>query len=124
MNTNWKNQVTENYEEIAKYNVLGLRAIRPDEKYQVGDYARNSYDWDAENDCSSEEELNGTCSISFDVSWLEGAADLINRIEETISEVRKYYGDGIVLLGGWASSDGTDSGEQVIENAKVLAVLE
>jgi hypothetical protein len=121
---NWKNQVTNNYEEISKYNVLGLRSACPDEKYTVGDYARNSYDWDMENDCSSDEELNGTSAIMLDNSWLEGAGDLIERIEESISDVAPYHGGKhIVLLGGWSESQGTDPGERVIENAKVLAVI-
>ena len=120
---NWKNEVTNSYEEISKYNVLGLRGTRPDENYKVGDSARNSYDWDAENDCSTDEELNGTCSVSIDVSWLEGAEDLIKRIENTLEDVEQYHGKNVVLLGGWSGSLGTDGGELVIENAKVLAII-
>ena len=119
----WKNEVTNNYKEISKYNVLGLRGTRPDENYKTGDTARNSYDWDAENDCSSDEELNGTCSVSIDISWLEGADDLIERIENTLEDVEQYHGKNIVLLGGWHWSRGTDGGELVIENAKVLAII-
>jgi hypothetical protein len=121
---NWKNQVAENYKEISGYSVLGLRGICPDEHYEIGDYARNSYDWDAENDCSSSEELNGTSTVAIDVSWLDDAADLIERIENTIDDVAPYNGgEHIVLLGGRNSSHGTDGGEQVIVNAKVLAII-
>lgn len=121
---NWKNQVTENYETISKYNVLGLCSACPDESYSVGDTARNSYDWDMENDCSSDEELNGASAIVIDTAWLDGAVDLIERIEEEIDSVKSYNGGKhIVLLGGWSSDDGTDNGEQVITNAKVLAVI-
>lgn len=121
---NWKNQVTGNYEEISKFNVLGLRSICPDEKYQVGDYARNSYDWDFEYDRSSDEELNGTSAIMLDNSWLEDANDLIARIEESIPGMNSYHGgEHIVLLGGWRESQGTDEGERVIVNAKVLAII-
>jgi hypothetical protein len=121
---NWKNQVTENYETISKYNVLGLRSACPDEKYSIGDTARNSYDWDMENDCSSDDELNGASAIAIDNSWLEGADDLIERIENAIDDAKSYHGGKhIVLLGGWSSDYGTDSGERVIANAKVLAVI-
>ena len=121
---NWKNQVTENYETISKYSVIGLRSACSDEKYNVGDTARNSYDWDMENDCSSDDELNGTSAIVIDNSWLEGADDLIERIENTIDDVKSYHGGKhIVLLGGWRESQVTDDGERVIENAVVLAVI-
>ena len=121
---NWKNQVAENYETISTYNVIDLRSACADEQYEVGDTARNSYDWDAENDCSSDDELNGTSAVMIDNSWLEGADDLIARIEETIPDMKSYHGGKhIVLLGGWSESQGTDDGERVIENAKVLAII-
>ena len=121
---NWENQVKQNYNEISKYNVLGLRSTCPDEKYKVGSRARNSYDWDMENDCSSDEELNGTSAIMLDSAWLEDAEDLIARIKDALPDVGKYNGGkNIVLLGGWREAQGTDEGERVIEDAKILAVI-
>ena len=116
--------IADNYTTIAKYTVLGLRSLCPDEQYKIGDLARNSYDWDAENDCSSDEELDGTSVILLDNSWLEGPEDLIERINDMLPTMKQYYrGKHIVLLGGWRGAHGTDEGEGVIVNAKVLAVL-
>lgn len=124
MKKDWKKAIESNYEEISKYNYLGLRATRPDEKYKVGDYARNSYDWDFQNDCSSDTELDGTCTVSVDNSFLSDAADLIMRIESTLPGVEQYYYKGhIVLLGGHSESKGDDDGESVIQNARVLAII-
>lgn len=123
MNTNWKKQITENYEEISKYNYLGIRGTCQDEDYKIGDYARNSYDWDAENDCSSNDQLEGTSTIQIDNTWLEGIDDLINRIENSITDVDCYHGQQIVVLGGNYCSQGTDEGEIIIRGAKVLAII-
>jgi hypothetical protein len=121
---NWKNQVAAKYSEISQYNYLGLRSICEDENYTVGNTARNSLDWDAENDCSSSEELSGTSAIFLNASWLEDAEDLITRIENTLPEMSQYNGGRhIVLLGGWGASQGTDEGERVIVSAEVLAIV-
>jgi hypothetical protein len=120
----WKNQVTKDYEQISGYNYLGLRSLCSDENYQVGDYARNSLDWDAENDCSSDEELDGVSTVAIDISWLDGAEDLIDRIAGLLPDMESYNGgERVVLLGGWNASRGTDGGELVIANAKVLAIV-
>lgn len=123
MTANWKNEIEENYKEISKYNYLGIRGTCQDENYKIGDYARNSLDWDAENDCSSENALDGTSTIAIDNSWLEDADDLITRIEDRIIDLACYHGHQVVLLGGNRGTDGTDDGEIVIGNAKVLAII-
>ena len=123
MNANWQEQITENYAEIKKYNYLGIRGTCQDEDYKIGDYARNSYDWDAENDCSSDEQLDGTSTIQIDTAWLDDADDLISRIEDSIADVDCYHGHQVVLLGGDYGTPGTDGGEVVIGNARVMAIL-
>ena len=35
----------------SSYEIFGIRHIASDESYKVGDYARNSYDWDIEMMC-------------------------------------------------------------------------
>ena len=120
---NWKKIVSDNYKKISGYNVLGLRATRPDEQYNMGDTARNSYDWDAENDTSSDNELNGASAILLDNSFLEGNDDLCKRIENTLPELTQYHGKQIILLGGWKESQGTDALEGVIESPRVLAII-
>lgn len=121
---NWKNQVTEQFEKI-KYLSLGLRGLQPDEQYEIGDIARNSHDWDLENDCSSEDELNGTCTILVNTMWVDTAEELIEEIEDTIESIEDNgYGDGrIVLLGGRNDTQGYDPAERIISNAKVLAII-
>ena len=120
---NWKKEVLTKYSEISNCNI-GLRSLADDENYNIGDYARKSLDWDAENDCSSDSELNGTCAIAVNDMWLDGPEDLIARIEETVPEMETYYrGKRIVLLCGTDYEQGTDPGEHIIINAKVLAII-
>lgn len=118
----WKKFVTENYEEISKYPCLGLRGLQADEQYKIGDTSRNSYDWDFENDCSSEDELNGTCAVQINTMFVADCEDLISEIEETIS-FAEDYSERIVLLGGYSETQGDDGSERIIENAKVLAII-
>jgi len=121
-NTNWKDEIKNNYGDIVGYRALGLRALRDDENYNIGDLTRNSLDWDCENDCSSDEELDGTCAVGINVMWIEDADDLIDEVEETISSAEDY-GKRIVLVGGDGESQGTDPGERIIRNARVLAII-
>lgn len=116
----WRTYITQQIDDI-KYLSLGLRATRPDEHYRIGDRARNSYDWDYEADCSSDDELDGTCAVEID--WVDTADELIAEIERTLQTVEQYHGVHVVLLGGDNSSYGTDPGEIVISNARVLAII-
>jgi hypothetical protein len=121
---NWQKEVIKNYNNIDKYNVIGLRSLCRDENYQVRDYTRCSYDWDFENDCSSDVKLGGTCAIMIDNSWLEDAKELISRINSTIPTMKRYYGgDHIVLIGGHHAWSGSDEGEAVIVEAEVIAII-
>ncbi len=123
MNANWKTQIKD-FEKIANYSYLGLRSLCEDENYKIGDYTRNSRDWDAENHCSSDNEINGTSAVSINNAWLDGIDDLNARIIDMLPEMETYNGgEHIVLIGGWESSYGTDDGEIVIVNAEVLAII-
>lgn len=41
--------------EASGAEYIGIRHLADDEHYNVGDYCRNSYDWDYEHDCSTYE---------------------------------------------------------------------
>ena len=90
--------ITNNFENIKQYDALGVRGLQNDEKYRVGDYARNSRDWDMENDTSSNIELSGTSAIRIDHDF-ETADDLIASINN--AGVTQYGNGRYVLLGGY-----------------------
>lgn len=115
--------IQDNYEDIKQYNYLGIRGLQPDESYEVSDTARNSHDWDTENDVSSDVELSGTSSVSIDNSSLESSSDLIGRINNQMDRISQYGNGIVVLLGGNDAEEGTDQNESIIKNAKVLAIL-
>ncbi|MFS0783584.1 hypothetical protein [Bacillus sp. 1P06AnD] len=117
-----------------KNKSVGVRSLCDDENYEVGDYARESYEWDFENDCSTYdsdgeegERTNGTCATEIELeAWLseEDAEDLAGRIEKAV-EFNKIYGDKqVILVGGHLSKDSQlDEGEARIDNAKVIAKI-
>ena len=117
-----KNEIIKNFAEIRKQNYLGIRSICPDENYSVGDYTRNSKDWDFENDCESEDELPGISTI--EIMMTETPEELISDIENKIDTLNNYNnGERIVLIGSLNKSYGDDPNEAVLENGIVLAIL-
>lgn len=93
--------------EIVKaeeYSHYGLRAISEDEEYSVGDWARESYEWDFEEDCSTYEttgeRAGGTCCVKIFLDFVEEENEA-KEIERVLSKARDYANGGkIVLLGG------------------------
>lgn len=111
----------------SNYEIIGIRHITPDESYKVGDIARNSYDWDYENDLSSFQtspvELDGTCAYSTDIDI---NFDDENEIEEkliTALEASRIYSGTVVILGGNDYEYGNDDNEVIIEDAEVLYIF-
>ncbi len=111
------------------YNYIGVRTPTPDENYAVGDTARESYDWDFENDQSTYETdgrtLGGTSAVDivryrFQDSPEEVEAALLSALDAS----KNYVGDRKVIIGGERQRYGDDPGETIIENAKVLAVYD
>lgn len=96
------------------YNYYGIRTLRHDEECKIGAYCRNSYDWDHENDCSSEVELNGTCCTEIESPEIT--------VEE-ISNVHKYGNGNIVIVAGDSREYGEDDGEIIIRNAVIVKIL-
>lgn len=125
--------------EMAKNGVLddssyfGVRTLAPDEKYEVGDECRESYDWDHESDRSTYETdnpitLDGTCTIGIksDPTWDE-PEDFELALNDALKLSQGYFGDRRVLVGGAWGNGGEDEGELIIGGpggAKVLAIYD
>jgi hypothetical protein len=109
------------------YSTIGVRSLQNDETYEVGNYCRESYSWDVENDCSTfettEEKACGTCAtiIPFDTYDSEELAAVI---EKRVKENASYRTGRQVIITGIPNTDGDfDVNEIRIEDAKVIAVL-
>lgn len=114
------NLIVNNYEKLKTYN-LGIRTLPPDQTYNIGDRVRNSYDWDFENDISSNIKLPGVSvtGISDDYS---NPQELLDNIQAALN-VHKYGSGQMVIIGGHDFILGTDPGEHIIPNGKVLLFL-
>lgn len=130
-------EVVEEIKTVAKeenrtFAYVGFRQLMEDEDYKVGDYARNSYEWDLENDDSTyfttKEETDGTCVTG-------GMIELAYDTDEEIIEKLKAWQaanddenyDGVrqaILIGFSEGGYGTrDENELRIVGAKVLAFV-
>lgn len=112
-----------------KYSVVAIRRCCKDEKYNVGDICRNSYEWNYEYDVSSYDtetpiELDGTCGLNIsniiDCEDLTDAKEIINNGMEKSSI---YDGNNVIIIAGHDYSYGNDEEEVIIENADVITVL-
>lgn len=107
------------------YKWIGIRHLADDENYTVGDFCRNSYDWDYENDCSSydtenPEEFPGTCAYN---TGIDSAWDDDDEIEEKILKAisgSSCYSGKIAVIAGNRAEYGNDPEEIVIKNAEVI----
>ena len=110
----------------SNYEIFGIRHITSDESYKVGDYARNSYDWDIENDVSSYEtdpkELDGTSAYFTDIDTLDDEEEVEKKLLIALEESKVYSGAAI-LLGGDRYDWGNDDNEVIIEDAEVLYIF-
>lgn len=119
---------SEIIEKIEGYNVVAIRHCCNDENYKVGDFCRNSYEWDEENEISSyytsKEEMDGTCG--YDVSSLIDCDDVETAkkiLDNAIESSSIYDGNRIVLIAGDSYEYGNDENEIIIEDAEVIATL-
>lgn len=112
-----------------KYSVVAIRRYCKDEKYNVGDICRNSYEWNYEYDVSSYDteaptELDGTCGLNIsDIIDCEDLTDVRNIIDNGIEKSSIYDGNNVIIIAGYDYSYGNDEEEVIIENAEVIAVL-
>ena len=117
----WVKTIREN-----KFSSYGIRWIAEDESYNIGDIARNSYEWDIENDISTYEtdepvELDGTCAIELVIDrTFDEDGEIAEAIEEVLKNRNGYCGTP-VLLGSDRYEYGNDNGEIIMEDAKVIA---
>lgn len=109
-----------------KFSIIAIRHLSPDEKYEIGDICRNSYDWDYELDCSTYEtenpiELDGTCGYAvYDLCNLD--LDEMEEAEQLLSMALKeadYIGEP-VLIAGHGYTYGNDENEVIIKDAEVI----
>lgn len=114
--------------EASGAEYIGIRHLADDEHYNVGDYCRNSYDWNYEFDCSTYEteepqELPGTCAYNTRIhSGWDDSEEIKSKLEKALNASKVYYGD-IVIIGGDRVTYGNDEGEIIIEDAVVIATI-
>lgn len=110
------------------YSYIGIRHLAEDEGYSIGDYCRNSYDWDFDHDCSTYHtdepiDLGGTCAYNTKilVGWDE-PTEIAEKLEKALAPSSCYFGD-IVIIAGDRMEYGNDEGEIIIADAVVIATL-
>lgn len=83
-----------------------------------------------ENDCSSDQQLSGTCAVRFDADCIQLEdddfdADILESLENAIARANAYDGVQLVLIASkYGYEDGWDQDEIILEDADVLAVLD
>lgn len=107
------------------YKWIGIRHLANDENYTIGDFCRNSYEWDYEYDCSSydsenPEELPGACAYDtrIDSVW-DDEEEIEEKIRKAISESDCYSGK-IAVIAGNSAEYGNDPEEIIISDAEVI----
>ena len=104
---------------------FGIRHLSDDENYDIGDYVRNSYDWNYELDHSTYEdeepvELDGACAYELDIDSINDTDEEIkNKLNTALEESKCYFGDVVLLGSDWASY-GQDKNEIIMQSAEVL----
>lgn len=112
-----------------KYSVIAVRHCCQDEHYQLGDFCRNSYEWNYELECSSYDtenpiEFDGTCGYAvFDLleAYNEAIAEKI--LTDAIQNSSLYDGTEIVIIAGTSYTYGNDENEVIIEYAEVIGIV-
>lgn len=119
------------YESIKKiieneeYECYGIRA--DDHCYKIGDICNNSHQWwqddpgeesgmeyISEMDAWDGGELDGTCALET----------TLENVDEVLRRSKMYFGDHVYLIAGDNYEGGNDLNEIIIENARVLAVIQ
>ncbi len=116
-------------EELDTDLLFGIRTLEDDENYKIGDTARNSYEWDVENDCSTYyttgEECDGTCATGDWIDNWDEREDIEVKVNEWIKKNYYYSGAKQVLVFG--KNEGSyitrDEGEVRIVDGEVLLYI-
>ncbi len=106
-----------------KFRVIGIRSLCSDEKYNIGDICRCSYDWNHVHDRSTYEYenvmLNGTCAINTEIDYYwDEDEEMVEKIEATYEKA--YWKEEVVLIAGYQWEYGEDDNEVIIEDAEVI----
>ena len=105
----------KNYQENG-YKSFAVRGDNVD--INVGEKLDCSYDWDYENDCCSEEKLNGTCGIAFGYLYFDGEEEDLETVENAINYCKENYCyKNFEIIAGTDEEYGADEKEIVIKNA-------
>ena len=120
------------FKEIMMMSEIGVRGLQ-EERYEIGDECRWSYDWDHEYDLSTYDlnedhpdyrrTVGGTSAIIVPANdWREtDMATLETAIAAAIERDPYYRGTDMVLIGGHDCRCGDDPGEIIIADAVVVA---
>lgn len=122
---------------------FGVRTLDPDESYQIGDVARESFDWDFEADCSAYdldndvESAGYTCATGVDGTQDtdgyedvdDDVNDLVKAMKVAIAYNAKLYNPlknskMVILVGTENWEIENDDYEINLENPEVVAVFE
>lgn len=113
----------------SKYSVVAIRHCCQDEHYQIGDFSRNSYEWNYELECSSYDtdnpiKMDGTCGYAMfellDADDIETAEKILTNAVHNSS---MYDGTEIAIIAGESYTYGNDENEVIIENAEVIGII-
>ena len=114
--------------EASGAEYIGIRHLADDEHYNIGDYCRNSYDWDYEFDRSTYDtdepiELPGTCAYNTRIiaGW-DDSEDIGKKLSKALVESNRYLGPSVIVAGDRAEY-GADPGEIIIKDAIVIAII-
>jgi hypothetical protein len=104
--------------ENSNHSVFGFRAIENKYAINIGDDVPHSYDWDFENDCSSDSQLSGVSVIAIcDYPDLD---DVLKSLQLAISYLSSN--SQLILVGGDHAGLGDDKNELLISNGICLLI--
>lgn len=102
-----------------KGSYFGIRG--DDFEHEIGQTLEESYDWDYENDCQSDEKLSGTCATNIPLIWFDGDEEEMEKLIEAYEyHVQNYQYKYTSIIVGENSEYGADEKEIIIEHAEVI----
>ena len=115
-----------NYLELAEkllasgYDVFGVRG--DDREFAIGEEMPASNDWDYDNDCMSEDKLNGVCATMIGEKY-DDAEELAESLKKRIEFNKRYASQQYLIGGSWGYEMGVDENEIIINGAEVIVKL-
>lgn len=96
---------------------IGIRRQEPE--FELGPVLHDSMVW-VDNEMT-DESLNGICALDVDV--LERHCNLETSIRAALEQCEIYDGEHVAIIGSDSAEWGEDSGERVMQDAEVVAIL-